>query len=407
MWNRIASWYKDWEAEQMHVLEHPQAAAGTAPGYRRYVALKLAALSEVERMQIHAFALKYRGWRMYAALAKLVVVFTLLGALLYLAWPKKGLMPALVTANVLGFVGLTLMSAAWFNYRKVVGKIYRVIVVTALCGGLGAMVGMTHAALEKGQTFSQAVDKMFPTLYYIIVGILAVLVLPMVVVSMLRNKQYEMLTAKLAADAEHQRMARELSEARLRVLSAQIEPHFLFNTLGAVQQLAEQDAPRAAALTSHLIAFLRASLDEMRSDKVTLAKDFALVASYLEVMQARLGSRLAYALDLPATLAAESVPSMMLLTLVENAIKHGIEPALRGGSIAVTASAGAGMLRLRVQDSGAGMSDTPGAGDGLDNIRKRLQLCYGAAAALSLEDADGGGFVAELLIPLDLKAACP
>ncbi len=285
-----------------------------------------------------------------------------------------------------------------------VGKVYRVIAITALCGGLGAMVGMTHAALEKGHTFSQAVDKMFPALFYIIVGIVAVMVLPMVVVSMLRNKQYEMLTAKLEADADRQRMARELSEARLRVLSAQIEPHFLFNTLGAVQQLAEQGAPRAAELTAHLIAFLRASLDEMRSERVTLKQDFALIGSYLEVMKARLGARLDYVLNLPSHLAADTLPSMMLLTLVENAIKHGIEPSLRGGSIAVTASTDGGMLRIRVQDSGAGMSVTPGAGDGLDNIRKRLQLCYGDAARLSLEDADDGGFVADILIPLDLKA---
>jgi sensor histidine kinase YesM len=192
-----------------------------------------------------------------------------------------------------------ILSAAWFNYRKVLGKVYRVIAVTALCGGLGALVGMTQAAAEKGHTFSQALDKMFPTLLYIIVGVVAVLVLPMVAVSVLRNKQYEMLTAKLEVDADRQRMARELSEARLRVLSAQIEPHFLFNTLGAVQQLAEQGAPRAAELTAHLIAFLRASLDEMRTERVTLKKDFALIQSYLEVMKARLGSRLDYELTLP------------------------------------------------------------------------------------------------------------
>lgn len=406
MWTRLTKWYKDWEAEQLHVLAHPQAAATVAPGYRRYVAVKLAELSEVERMQLRAFSLKYHGWRMWAALARLMVVFTLAGGLVYLAWPKQGLLSILVTANIFGFVGLLILSAAWFNYRKVVGKVYRVIAVTALCGGLGAVVGMTQAALEKGHTFSQALDKMFPTLLYIIIGILAVLVLPMVVVSMLRNKQYEMLTAKLEVDADRQRMARELSEARLRVLSAQIEPHFLFNTLGAVQQLAEQGAPRAAELTAHLIAFLRASLDEMRSERVTLKKDFALIGSYLEVMKARLGSRLDYALTLPAHLAADSLPSMMLLTLVENAIKHGIEPSLRGGTIQVSASTDGGLLRIRVQDSGAGMSVTPGAGDGLDNIRKRLQLCYGDAARLSLEDADDGGFVADILIPLELKAAC-
>jgi sensor histidine kinase YesM len=109
---------------------------------------------------------------------------------------------------------------------------------------------------------------------------------------------------------------------------------------------------------------------------------------------------------LPDHLAGDSLPSMMLLTLVENAIKHGIEPSVRGGTIRVIASTDGGRLRIRVQDSGAGMSVTPGAGDGLDNIRKRLQLCYGDAAQLSLEDADDGGFMADILIPLEPKAAC-
>ncbi len=169
-------------------------------------------------------------------------------------------------------------------------------------------------------------------------------------------------------------LALEESEARLRMLNAQIEPHFLFNTLGAVRQLAEQGAPLAAELTANLIAFLRASLAEMRSEKVTLRADFALVEAYLKVMQFRQGSRLSYSLDLPEDLADCSVPSMMLLTLVENAIKHGIEPSLRGGHIGVRAALEHGALKLTVRDSGAGMSDTPGSGEGLDNIRKRLQI---------------------------------
>jgi LytS/YehU family sensor histidine kinase len=194
-------------------------------------------------------------------------------------------------------------------------------------------------------------------------------------------------------------MARELAESQLRLLRAQIEPHFLFNTLGAVQQLAEHGAPRAAELTAHLIAFLRASLSEMRSDQVRLDAEFGLLESYLRVMQFRLGQRLRFSLTLAPTLGHVQVPSMILLTLVENAIKHGIEPALRGGEVAVSAEVHDGALRVRVADSGVGMAAQPGTGTGLDNVRRRLQLAYGDAARLALQDA-GPGLIADITLPL-------
>jgi LytS/YehU family sensor histidine kinase len=186
------------------------------------------------------------------------------------------------------------------------------------------------------------------------------------------------------------------------MLRAQIEPHFLFNTLGAVQQLAADGAPRAAALTADLIAFLRASFSDMRSEQVVLATEFATIESYLRVMQARMGARLRFALALPESLAQVEVPSMIVLTLVENAIKHGIEPALRGGEIRVSAAADRDSVRIRVHDSGVGMSATPGDGAGLDNVRRRLELAYGERAELALRDADPG-LVAELVLPASVK----
>jgi len=184
----------------------------------------------------------------------------------------------------------------------------------------------------------------------------------------------------------------------LRLLRAQIEPHFLFNTLGAVQQLAEHGAPRAAELTAHLIDFLRGSMSDMRSEQVTLETEFGLVESYLRVMQIRLGERLRYRIDLPPALAATPIPSMLVLTLAENAIKHGIEPSLAGGEIVVDAHDDAGTVRIGVRDSGVGMSDTPGAGTGLDNVRHRLRLAYGEGACLLLSEAEPG-LLAEISIP--------
>jgi LytS/YehU family sensor histidine kinase len=239
----------------------------------------------------------------------------------------------------------------------------------------------------------------------VLAGGLAIMV-PVLVISILRNRQYEALNVQLQREADQARLARELAESELRLLRAQIEPHFLFNTLGAVQQLAQHGAPRAAELTANLIDFLRSSMREMRSEQVGLAAEFGLVESYLKVMQVRLGERLRFSLQLPRSLEQVQLPSMILLTLVENAIKHGIEPALRGGEITVSAHAMDGAVRIRVQDGGVGMSaiaassncaDSDG-GTGLDNVRHRLRLAYGAAAGLALQDGDPG-LVADVTIP--------
>jgi LytS/YehU family sensor histidine kinase len=138
----------------------------------------------------------------------------------------------------------------------------------------------------------------------------------------------------------------------------------------------------------------------MRAESVTLVDDFALVGAYLRVMQARLGGRLAFTLSLPDDLRERQVPTMMLLTLVENAIKHGIEPALRGGTIAVSASESACELCLIVEDDGVGLPDKPHDGMGLQNIRERLRLAFGDKARVLLAACEGGGAVATLCLPI-------
>jgi LytS/YehU family sensor histidine kinase len=267
-------------------------------------------------------------------------------------------------------------------------------------GALGAVLIAFFIRVGLGDdSFAEELERLTQDVAVVLASVSLLFAAPLIMVGLLRNRQYEALTAQLQRDAERERLARELSESQLRLLRAQIEPHFLFNTLGAVQQLAEQGAPRAAELTANLIAFLRASLSEMRSEQVELGAEFGLVEAYLKVMKVRLGERLRFTLTLPDALAQVTVPSMILLTLAENAIKHGIEPSLHGGAVHVSAEALGGMVRLRVHDSGVGMSVTPGSGMGLENVRHRLQLAYpGSAASLALQDADPG-LVADILIP--------
>ncbi|MES3024186.1 MAG: histidine kinase [Pseudomonadota bacterium] len=397
MWGKLVKWYDDWEEEQLAVLNNPALADTLPEGYRRYFGQVLAKLTPIERKQLHEFSITYRGRRLYLAVAKWALAFTVLGAALHLAFPAKvSWLLGIGLVNLAGFSLVFTTIGAWFNYRKYAG---RELLIFAIFGGLsmlGGVTGMMMALADSGKPFT--FDKFGITLL-LATGAGMLMAAPFVIVGMLRNRQYEELTAELQRQAERDQMSRELSESKLRLLRAQIEPHFLFNTLGAVQQLAEHGAPRAAELTANLIAFLRASLSEMRCDEVGLGTEFGLLESYLKVMQARLGERLRYSLELPAALAAVNLPSMILLTLVENAIKHGIEPSLRGGEVTVRASAVDGKIRISVADTGVGMSLTPGSGIGLENVRHRLQLAYDDAASLGLHDGEESGMIAEIVMP--------
>lgn len=186
----------------------------------------------------------------------------------------------------------------------------------------------------------------------------------------------------------------------LRLLKAQIEPHFLFNTLGAVQHLAEDKAPQAAALTADLIVFLRATIGSLRADSIQLGEDCNTCAAYLHIMQTRLPHRLSYHVDCPPELQRFQVPTSLLLTLVENAIKHGIEPAQDGGHIDICARRIDAQVIVTVSDTGAGFGETIGQGLGLENIRERLALIYQDKASLTLEENHPRGIIARLYFPV-------
>jgi signal transduction histidine kinase len=400
MFRAIVIWYREWEKEQLQVLADPAFAAQAAPGYRRYFAKRLARLSDIEREQLLEFSLTYRSWRMAAVVAKLAAAFTLAGATLHLLNPNLGWISAIGVVNIIGFATAIAVVRVWFSYRREHScRSRNSKAMTLLITG---MTIMTVGILMKVRnlSFNEAFLNTVPGGMAIgAVGAAVFLVIPLRLIIAMRNRQHEARTMQLQQDAERDRLARELSESQLRLLRAQIEPHFLFNTLGAVQQLAEKDSPRAAQLTANLITFLRASLDEMRSDQATLQKEFALVEAYLTVMKARLGERLRFTLDLPESLAGLCVPTMIVLTLAENAIKHGIEPSLRGGEVAVRAQQRDGAVCIQVEDSGIGLGIQPGAGLGLENARHRLLLAHGADASVTLHDA-AQGVVAEIIIPI-------
>jgi signal transduction histidine kinase len=205
-------------------------------------------------------------------------------------------------------------------------------------------------------------------------------------------------------EAEYHRMSQQVTEAKLQALQAQVEPHFLYNTLASVQALTEVDPARANTLTGHLIMYLRNALPKMRESVSTVAQEIELVRSYLNILKMRMGNRLTFEIDVPAELENAPFPPLMLPTLVENAIKHGLEPLREGGTIVVKAEERDGTLRLSVADTGKGFGQSEsvgGSGVGLANIRERLAALYGDKGKLTLEENQPRGVISVIEVPRD------
>lgn len=214
------------------------------------------------------------------------------------------------------------------------------------------------------------------------------------------------LRNRLSDEAAARSLAEKLAvESQLRMLRAQLEPHMLFNTLANVRSLVDEDPAQAQHMLDQLITYLRNTLASSRSDNAALCTEFAQLAAYLEIMALRLGNRLRYRLDLPDDMAQSTVPVMLIQPLVENAIKHGIEPKVGGGTVIVAARRTGGRLELQVTDTGLGLptgheSVPRNESYGLGHVRDRLHALYGPRASMSLRPNLPQGTVATVRIPI-------
>ena len=203
------------------------------------------------------------------------------------------------------------------------------------------------------------------------------------------------------AQAERSATDNALTVARLNLLQAQVEPHFLYNTLANAQVLARTDPPRADQMLGHLIQYLRHSLPREHGSLSTLGEELERAGAYLEILKIRMGARLELKVEVPEELKALQLPSMMLQTLVENAIKHGLEPKSGGGTVWILACRIDDHATVTVADDGQGFgSATGGTGIGLKNLRERLQLTYGGRASFALVSNFPSGVAATLTLPL-------
>jgi hypothetical protein len=219
-----------------------------------------------------------------------------------------------------------------------------------------------------------------------------------------KRAEAEMQSATAAAERES--MQRQLSEAKMQAMQAQVEPHFLFNTLASVEHLIETNPPRASAMQRTLIQYLRAVLPQMRDNNLVtnLGREVDMVKPYLDLLKMRMEERLTVELHVPEGLRSAAFPPMMLQSMVENAIKHGLECKPEGGHLAVTAEVVDSKLRVTVADDGVGFGVMPskGTGLGLSNIRERLKLLHGEAGQLHIAANSPSGVIATIEVPYQL-----
>ncbi len=221
--------------------------------------------------------------------------------------------------------------------------------------------------------------------------------------------QAEVKAAAATETAESEQLKRQVVEARMAAMQAQVEPHFLFNTLASIDHLIETDPPRASTMQKNLIALLRASMPTMRENHPSahnLGREMAVIRPYLEILKVRMEDRLQTEIAVPDGLLSADFPSMMIQSLVENAIKHGLEPKPEGGKLTVRAEIVHGKLAVTVADTGMGFGKaaTAGTGIGLNNIRERLQLLYGNRASMTVAENQPSGTLVTLTVPYQAQA---
>jgi sensor histidine kinase YesM len=260
---------------------------------------------------------------------------------------------------------------------------------------LGALAGLTLGfALGDALTGARSVHAMSGGRH------LALMILIPLGASAVATLYYYSREHVARSESQAQAAQRAAAEAQLKLIESQLEPHMLFNTLANLRALIGVDPPRAQAMLDRLISFLRATLGASRTPLHPLAAEFDRIADYFALMAVRMGPRLQTRLELPAALRDVPVPPLLLQPLVENSIKHGLEPQVAGGTVVVSAERRGDTIVLAVYDSGAGLrAGTDGTRFGLQQVRERLAAVYGERASLALDAMPGGGTLARITLP--------
>lgn len=385
--NRLQRWYWRW----------------ASPHYAR---LSPPAREQAEAIDLYLYSRRGAGFWIGMTCA---VVGSTVGLSMAGMHPLMAFLTSVLLWGMLPLAGL----AAWLRPERFLGRMGRALPATVALGFAGALVGFAvghveqHGRLELAPFMQELLAKLHviaPVVLAAVLGLAAMQWLIARVRRQILETELERVSLQRARDAAE----RQAVEARLRLLQGQIRPHFLFNTLSALQHWVDTGDARAPALLRSLTAFLRTSTEALGRDAIALADEAAMVDHYLAIQHARLGDRLRYALSVDEAVAQAPLPPGLLLTLVENAVEHGVSPALAGGTVSVTARAVTrehdAACELRVHNTGSPLPAGWHDGLGLANSRERLAQRFGPRASLVLEPADGGT-AAIVTLPLEPTAA--
>ncbi|MEO8751102.1 MAG: histidine kinase [Casimicrobiaceae bacterium] len=324
-------------------------------------------------------------------------VTSLAGANSLVDWMMKTTEAAAL--GMLVAIPVMLSVVATYNLAPRKGPLRYVALGLAVAVSCAAGIALMTAVEARGSlTFVEHESLLNPAIVaYVRYGLLCALVA--VVFVYLRGADESTARAH-DAERDRARFVQRMEEARLNMLQAQIEPHFLFNVLANVRGLYADAPVEAERMLDNIIQYFAAALPRMRAADSTLGREAMLTTAYLEIQAIRMGRRLQFDLDIPPSLENARFPPLMLLTLAENAIKHGIAPLREGGTLRVSAAVIAGELNVRVADSGRGFTHTSGGGTGLANVRARLAAMHGEAASLRLAKNTPRGVAATIAVPL-------
>jgi len=300
----------------------------------------------------------------------------------------------LVSALCVGYTSMVLFTIAGnIRQSRVPREIMQILAIV-----LGSFLGTVLSGLVKGRDVRHMFTERLAGVS-ITMGLGIGFGCVVVAMFILREKHARDQARLHRAESERHQLEKNVLEARLQLMQAQVEPHFLFNTLANVQHLVETNPGEASRMLDSLIQYLRAALPQMRESNTNLGRELDMARAFLEINRVRMGSRLDFAIEVPEPLKSRPFPPMMLISLVENAVKHGVDPCCESGSITIRASEADGRLRVSVADTGEGIKPKKGGGVGLANIRERLKALYGGAAKLVIEENAPHGVTASIEVP--------
>jgi two-component sensor histidine kinase len=345
------------------------------------------------------------GWRFLPRPRSLigVAIAAAVFAALLLPLTRNTYIEILGETLLVAVILLTAFHAAGAWEQKVVPRWVAQLFAVVLAAPLGPLIVQL---LTAGGDFSRFVNSHAHVRGYFLVTQAALLFGSFGALgAMVRDREAQARAQALQFALEREKLERQAADARLKLMTAQIQPHFLLNTLANVQELVETGSPRAAPVFRSLIAYLRATLPQLQQDDATLADEGALVRAYLELMHMRMPDRLSYSVDIADDVKALRFPPMGLLTLVENAIEHGVDPSVEPCRVDVAARrVDAHTLHLSVSDTGVGMSEDAGEGTGLANLRERLKTAFGPQARVELSEVQPHGLRADIRLQLPAQA---